>query len=287
MTQTSILARRRPPEQLLKWIGSKHRSAAHIAERLPASFNRYYEPFLGSGSVMATIQPDMGIGSDNYAPLIQIWQALSEHPEELAAWYRDRWEYFVSGDRKERYALIRARFNDEPNGADLLFLCRSCYGGVIRFRKADGHMSTPVGVHSPVRPESFERRVADWHARMRGCMFELADYSEIIDRADDGDLVYCDPPYSHSQRILYGAQDFSFERLLESITRAKARGVFVALSIDGHKRSGDEVLPLELPDGLFAHELMVDKGPSMLKRFQLNGQSAGGQGVADRLLLTY
>jgi len=34
------------------------------------------------------------------------------------------------------------------------FLCRACYGGVVRFRKADGYMSTPVGIHDPILPES-------------------------------------------------------------------------------------------------------------------------------------
>ena len=38
------------------------------------------------------------------------------------------------------YEAIKASYNAAPNAADLLFLCRSCYGGVVRFRKADGHM---------------------------------------------------------------------------------------------------------------------------------------------------
>ena len=34
-----------------------------------------------------------------------------------------------------------------------------------------------------------------------------------MSKAQKGDLVYCDPPYSHTQSILYGAQSFSLERL--------------------------------------------------------------------------
>jgi len=106
-------------------------------------------------------------------------------------------------------------------------------------------------------------------------------------KATAGDLVYCDPPYSHSQAILYGAQSFSFERLLDAIRACKERGVLVALSIDGVKRSGKDTCELPLPPGLFERELLIDTGRSMLKRFQMNGRSLEGEVVADRLLLTY
>jgi DNA adenine methylase len=99
--------------------------------------------------------------------------------------------------------------------------------------------------------------------------------------------VYCDPPYTHSQAILYGAQSFSLAALLDSITEAKRRGVFVALSIDGTKKTGNTICDLRIPNGLFAREVMVNCGRSMLKRFQMTGQSLEGEVVQDRLLLTY
>ncbi len=106
-------------------------------------------------------------------------------------------------------------------------------------------------------------------------------------RAVAGDLVYCDPPYSHSQAILYGAQDFDLSELMDEIAACKARGVYVVLSIDGTKKSGNHYCDIDLPDGLFERELMVNVGRSMLKRFQMGGQSCETEGVSDRLLLTY
>jgi DNA adenine methylase len=113
------------------------------------------------------------------------------------------------------------------------------------------------------------------------------DYEEAMGAAKKGDLVYCDPPYHHSQTILYGAQDFNLEHLLEVVERCKARGVNVALSIDGMKRSGNHLCALPIPKGLFERESFISCGRSMLKRFQMNGQSLETEGVADRLLLTY
>ena len=75
--------------------------------------------------------------------------------------------------------------------------------------------------------------------------------------------------------------------LLDVITKCKSRGVFVALSIDGTKRSGNLICDLPIPDSLFEHEIMIDIGHSMLKRFQMNGKKLDGEKVSDRLLLTY
>lgn len=105
--------------------------------------------------------------------------------------------------------------------------------------------------------------------------------------AQTGDWIYCDPPYSHSQSILFGAQSFDLQDLLSTIARCQERGVYVALSIDGTERSGDMICDVPLPDGLFEHEVLVACGPSMLKRFQMNGQTLEREIVADRLLLTY
>ena len=273
--------------QLLKWVGSKQRFAGEIAAYFPNHFGRYFEPFLGSGAVLAMLAPASALGSDSFLPLVEIWQTLKHSPETLKTWYSERWQSFTAGDRIKEYERIRASYNAHPNGADLVFLCRACYGGVVRFRKADGFMSTPVGVHSPIAPWSFARRVDEWYQRMAGAVFALMDYEEAMNMAQEGDLIYCDPPYHHSQTILYGAQDFNLWHLLNVIGRCKNRGVHIALSIDGTKRSGNKVCDLSIPDGLFEREVFVNCGRSMLKRFQMNGQSLEGETVADRLLLTY
>lgn len=273
--------------QLLKWVGSKQKIAHDILRHFPERFGAYHEPFLGAAGVMAVLAPREGYGSDIFAPLIEIWQALQSDPDRLKAWYASRWEVFSQGDRTEEYERVRAAYNASPNGADFLFLTRSCYGGVVRFRKSDGRMSTPVGAHPPIPPRAFARRVDLWRARLAGCRFESLDYSEAMARARPGDLVYCDPPYVHSQSILYGAQSFDLAALMDAIAACKARGVFVALSIDGSKKSGSKTCDIPLPQGLFAREEMVSLGRSMLRRFQMGGQSLESEIVRDRLLLTY
>lgn len=278
-----------PPfkSQLLKWVGNKQRFAHEIVGSFPNKFNRYYEPFLGSGGVLATLAPLTATASDIFKPLMEIWTTLKTNPQLLKDWYRERWEIAHGETKKEGYEKIKASFNRSQNGADLLFLCRACYGGVVRFRQADGYMSTPCGVHDPITPQSFNMRVDLWRERVANTDFVLMDYREAMAHAQRGDLIYCDPPYSHSQSILYGGQQFKLKELFSEIARCKARGVFVALSIDGTKKSGEKLCDLPIPSDLFEEEIFVNVGRSMLRRFQMEGQSLESEVVSDRLLLTY
>ena len=273
--------------QLIKWVGNKQRYADQIIAHFPRTYGMYYEPFLGSGGVLANLAPARALGSDVFSPLMEIWQCLADDPDQIKEWYADRWQWFQAGDKRERYEKIKADYNAAPNGADLLFLCRACYGGVVRFRKKDGLMSTPLGSHPVVKPEKFARRVDMWIPRVAGTRFERLDYLDALGRATSGDLVYCDPPYTHSQSILYGAQAFRLEELMAAIADAKSRGVKIALNIDGTKKSGNTYCDIPYPPDLFEHEHFVNIGRSMLKRFQMDGKTLESEVVRDRLLLTY
>lgn len=276
-----------PKSQLLKWVGNKQKFAAEITKYFPTEYGRFFEPFLGSGAIMATVSPHNGMGSDTFKPLMQIWEMLKSNPKELVSWYAERRNEIGKKSKEEVYARVLASYNSSPNGADFLFLSRSCYGGIIRFRKADGYMSTPCGVHDPISVEGFAKRVNEWKNRLSKVDFVHCDYREAFKQAKFGDLIYCDPPYSHSQSILYGAQDFRLEDLLSEIEKAKSRGVRVALSIDGHKKSGNLLCDLPIEYGLFENEIYVNCGRSMLRRFQLEGQTLEDENVSDRLLLSY
>jgi DNA adenine methylase len=285
--QSETLKPSQPPKrQLLKWVGNKQKFATEITNAFP-SFNTYLEPFLGSGAILASVAPEVGIGSDTFKPLIEIWKKLAEDPKDLVAWYAKNRSRIGKRTKEEVYDSVLASYNRNPNGKDFLYLTRAAYGGIVRFRKADGFMSTPCGAHLPVSVESFKSRVDDWSYRTRNVQFECLDYTEAFELAKKGDLIYCDPPYSHSQSILYGAQDFQLEQLLENIDHAKSKGIKVALSIDGNKKSGNYICDLPIPKGLFRQEIMIDCGRSMLRRFQLEGKSLEHEVVSDRLLLTY
>lgn len=273
--------------QLLKWIGNKQKHAQWIIPHFPEKLGMYIEPFLGSGGILGALAPARAIAGDVFPPLMEIWDTLHDDRELLKEQYAERYALIGRVGKANAYEQILGNYNRNPSGADLVFLCRACYGGVVRFRKRDGYMSTPVGVHAPIEPRSFSKRVDVWNARTKGTRFLLADFVKTMALAERGDFVYCDPPYVDSQAILYGAQGFSIDRLFKAISDCVDRGAKVALSIDGSKYSGRKLCDVPVPDGLFQTEVFVSLGRSMLKRFQMDGQSLEEHEVSDRLLLTY
>ena len=63
--------------------------------------------------------------------------------------------------------------------------------------------------------------------------------------------------------------------------------MFVALSLDGSKKSGATDCDYDIPHSLFEKHVAVNCGRSMLKRFQMGGKTLEGEVVTDRLLLTH
>lgn len=281
---------------LLKWIGSKRKLSELIVSLMPDQFNDYYEPFLGSGAVMAELiysdsekflpHFNHAYGSDILPFLIDIFDLVKNNPDALTDYYeKEITDYYISPESK--YLEIRDRFNKEHNAYDFCLLSRTCYSGVIRFRKADGYMSTPRGPHTPISPETFKKRVSLWSKLLKNADFKCESYVDAMDKAQDGDVVYCDPPYTHSQSIIYGAQDFDINILFAKIAECKARGVKVILSINGMRDSKKTDISVSLPDGLFERKLLIDCGTSMIDRLQNDGKEMTNKKVNDQLLLTW
>ncbi|HUV31747.1 MAG TPA: Dam family site-specific DNA-(adenine-N6)-methyltransferase [Acidobacteriota bacterium] len=283
--QHSLLPRTRPKGQLLKWVGNKYKYAHTITAYFPDDYNHYLEPFLGIGAVLATVAPTRGIAGDVITPLVEFWKLVQRAPESLISYYRDTITRF-NENRQQVYDDVKTRYNAHPNPFDMMVISRTCYGGVMRFTR-EGRISTPIGPHKPIAPETFEARLHEWRERVKHTKFVNQSFSKTMQSAGEGDLIYCDPPYIDTQSILYGAQDFSFSKLVEMIAVCKARGAKIALSIDGTKKSGTKRIAVEWPKGLFEREVLLDCGSSMLRRFQNGGSSMIGEDVHDRLLLTW
>lgn len=286
--------------QLLKWVGNKQRFANEIISYMPQKINNYYEPFLGSAAVLGSLAfenyseliPRVNfenlIGTDVLSPLIEIFNYVKHDPETLINSY-DNWNKKFELNRLDTYEEVREKFNRERDALDFMFLTRSAYSGIIRFRKSDGYMSTPIGPHTPISTDNFRDRVDIWNKILTNVSTEFLtqDYRETMSRAGENDLIYCDPPYTHSQGILYGAQSFNIEELWETIALCKSRGAKVILSINGKKKSGKEDIGVVPPEGLFERLEYVNVGVSMVNRLKSNGKKMDGEIVHDALFLTY
>jgi hypothetical protein len=67
---------------------------------------------------LGTSAPARAVGSDVFRPLIEIWQTLHDDPAKLKAWYSERRQAMLGGNKVEEYERIKASYNGSPNGAD-------------------------------------------------------------------------------------------------------------------------------------------------------------------------
>lgn len=55
---------------VIKWSGSKRSQADTIIKNVPEHFNKYYEPFVGGGSILYALSPKYAVCGDICEPLI-------------------------------------------------------------------------------------------------------------------------------------------------------------------------------------------------------------------------
>lgn len=237
------MSENRPPSvnSFLKWAGGKRWLIPELQRHLPASFNRYIEPFLGGGAVFFALRPTSATLSDLNGDLIELYQVVRDHPQQLRELLLDHEQKHT----KDYYYSIRS---DVPTAkieraARTLYLNRTCFNGLYRVNKK-GEFNVPIGTKTTVvfPGEDFNA----YSAALVSADLIVADFEEVIDDAEDGDLVYVDPPYTvaHNMNgfLKYNDHIFSWsdqERLRSAISRAAERGAMVIASNANHESIKD------------------------------------------------
>ncbi len=244
----------------IPYQGSKRRLAPRILAHLGRG-RRLFEPFAGSAAITlgaaAEGRFEAHVLGDSLAPLVEIWGAILDQPERLAAGYEDLWREGEQAPR-ETYLRVREAFNREHEPAQLLYLLARCVKNAVRFN-ADGDFNQSADHRRlGMRPERMRQQIEGASALLRGrTQLEAGDFRATIARATAGDVVYLDPPYqgTSGRRDPRYFQQLGREELSEALDRLRRRQVPVAISYDGRlgdRRYGEE-LPAEL--GLVRLEL--------------------------------
>ena len=64
---------------VVKWVGGKSKLLPDLLARMPRTYNRYHEPFLGGGALFFETRPAAAILTDANAELIGCYQAIVRH----------------------------------------------------------------------------------------------------------------------------------------------------------------------------------------------------------------
>ena len=249
---------------LLKWTGSKRSQAIRIASLAPR-YDRYFEPFLGSGALLYLLGGTGAVGADIFPPLIALWKIVRDDPDCLVTDYADQWGR-LQEDLPHYYYLVRERFNRSKKPQDLNFLMRTCVNGIVRISKRGDFNNSFHLSRRGMHPDRFAKIVGRWTSRIQSVDFRVSDYEETVSDARPGDFVYLDPPYT-GNKARYIA-DLDVDRLFGVLDRMNQKGIKWALSFDGNR--GAIAYRCAVPSGLFKRKLLLNSGHSAVSKV-LNG----------------
>ncbi|AVM26086.1 Dam family site-specific DNA-(adenine-N6)-methyltransferase [Bacillus pumilus] len=221
----------------LTWAGGKRWLVKSYPEVFPSNFNRYIEPFLGSGSVFFHLKPQKAILSDINKDLIDTYMALKMDWQKV-------YKHLKIHQRKhspEYYYKIR-NYNPrkiETKAARFLYLNRTCFNGIYRVNK-QGKFNVPLGSKQNVilSTDDFE----EISNRLKHVSILNHDYEVVINMANKDDFIFVDPPYTvnHNDNgfIQYNEKLFSWAdqiRLCEALVRARDRGAKIIMTNANHE----------------------------------------------------
>jgi DNA adenine methylase len=237
---------------LLKWAGGKRQLLPTLRTYYPARFDRYIEPFFGSGAVFFDLFQSGALRGrrarlvDANQDLVDCYQVLRDDTEavireleRLAADHARRGSELYYEVRDERFNPARAAgARRTPQlAAMLIYLNRTGFNGLFRLNRR-GDFNVPAGRYLDPRICDAERlRTVAATLRRRGVSIEQGSFEASLADAGAGDFVYCDPPYAPLSPTAsfahYTAGGFSAAEqagLQRAVIGAARRGAHVVLS---------------------------------------------------------
>ena len=221
----------------LKWAGGKRWLTTRFSSPPQEFTGNYFEPFLGSGAMFFYLQPRSAFLSDANSSLVETYQAIKADHSEVTSYLRTHAAQHCS----DYYYQVRAMtcHNEFSRAAKFIYLNRTCWNGLYRVNQ-QGAFNVPIGTETKViRCEEDLEKVAK---ALGFCEISTNDFESQIDRSNEGDMVFADPPYTvrhkHNGFIEYNETLFSWDdqvRLRDSLARAKKRGVKIMLTNADHE----------------------------------------------------
>ena len=126
---------------IIKWVGGKSKLLPELTSRMPATFNRYFEPFAGGLAMYFRVVSHSGaarsIINDGNPDLVALYRVLASDVEALIR----RLAIHRNLHNQEHYYSVRARWNDASvswsavdRAAAFIYLNKTCFNGLWRLR---------------------------------------------------------------------------------------------------------------------------------------------------------
>ena len=224
-----------------KWTGGKRQLLPELTERLPVSYNHYFEPFVGGGALFFELQPNFATINDYNTELIFCYEQIRDNPEDVIEILRIHQE----NNSKDYYLNIRAAdrdgrlesFSEAQRAARLLYMLRVNFNGLYRVNSKN-QFNVPYGRYKnpKILDEELLKNIS-FYLNSANITIHQGDFQDAVSKAATGDFVYFDPPYiplnTTSDFTSYTDSGFSFReqtRLMETCRELDRKGVLFMAS---------------------------------------------------------
>jgi DNA adenine methylase len=287
---------------LLKWAGGKRQLLPALRPYYPASFSRYFEPFLGSGAVFFDLHRQGCLAgriarlTDTNVDLVGCYRMVRDASEEVITALRKLETAHHAKGPSFYYEVRDSRFNPARTGpletrytpelaAMFIYLNRAGYNGLFRLNRSGG-FNVPAGRYTnPTICDAEHIRGVAQVLSHPGVSIECVPFDAAIADAAAGDFIYCDPPYvplsrtaSFAQYTAAGFDATDQARLQASVVRAASRGAILLVS---NSTAPEAVAAYQAQDARRAG-LLVRRVPA---RRAINSRAAL-RGAVDELIVT-
>ena len=127
---------------LLKWAGGKTQLLSEILPKVPSSYGKYVEPFLGGGALFFSLQPKVSVIADSNPELINLYKQVANNVDEVIACLQD----YVNTE--DMFYAVRqqdwTQLSPTKAAARMVFLNKTCFNGLYRDNRS-GQFNVPFG----------------------------------------------------------------------------------------------------------------------------------------------
>ncbi|MGT2896333.1 DNA adenine methylase [Streptococcus entericus] len=265
-----------------KWTGGKRQLLPELKKKLPRSYNRYFEPFVGGGALFFELAPKVAVINDFNAELVNCYEQVKKNPKQLI----DLLEVHQENNSKEYYLDIRSLDRQDnfdelsavERAARIMYMLRVNFNGLYRVNSKN-QFNVPYGRYK--NPKIVDRElilsISDY-LNSHDIKILNGDFEQAVADVQRHDFVYFDPPYiplsETSSFTSYTHEGFSYDdqvRLRDTFKTLDDRGAYVMLS------NSSSPLVEELYKDFYIHRVEATR---------TNGATSASRGKVSELIIT-
>ena len=226
-------------QPFLKWAGGKRQLWPEIKKHIPNVFSTYYEPFVGAGAVLFSLQPKQAIINDINPELVNCYEVIKNSSIDLIEdlkKHENNKEYFYKIREVDRSSSFES-LSSIKRASRIIYLNKTCFNGLFRVNRS-GQFNAPFGSYKKPNIINSEtiKAVSRFLNENQIEIFNL-DYRQALVNARRGDFIYLDPPYdplsltsSFTGYSLEGFNRIQQQDLRNTFEELTLRGCFVMMS---------------------------------------------------------